>query len=338
MVERKVLDVSFEGKPVEEATIKSGKYQAKILSLGAILSDLQVPDGNGKPQRVIARMDDVLANLTSPHYGQVIGRFANRITDGKFTLHGKTYQMEKNDHGVNALHNGASDFGLHQWTFRHASPTGNAVTLAYHSPDGDGGMPGNLEVTVTYTLTEAGALSLEYRATSDKDTPLNLTNHTYFNFSGSGTIENHLVRLDCPYILEVDDLLIPTGRRIAVAGGPFDFSTEKRVGADIGSVGMGYDHCYILADASRNLKPFGEVYDPKSGIMMRMSTTLPAVQFYTGNFLDGSVKCNGFGRHEGMCFETQFYPDSPNHADFPSCILKAGDTFHSTTVYAFGVR
>ncbi|MFA6890451.1 MAG: aldose epimerase family protein [Sphaerochaetaceae bacterium] len=337
MVERKVLDVSYEGKPVEEITIRTGKSLAKVLSLGAILSDLQVPDRQGGVRRIVAKMDDVLANVDSPHYGQVIGRFANRITDGKFRLHGKTYQMEKNDHGVNALHNGSSNFGVHQWTVKPAPEDGHSVTLVYHSPDGDGGMPGNLVVEVTYTLA-SGSLSLEYKAKSDKDTPLNLTNHTYFNFSGAGSIENHMVRLDCPYILEVNDLLIPTGRRIAVSGGPFDFTVEKRIGADIASVGMGYDHCFILADGSDTLKTFGGVYDPESGIAMDMATTLPAVQFYTGNFLDGSAKSNGWKRHEAMCFETQYFPDSPNHADFPSCLLKAGDVFRSKTVYTFSVR
>jgi len=338
MVEHQVLDVSFEGKPVEEVTIRSGKYLAKVLSLGAVLEDLQVPDKKGVMQRVVAKMDDVLANVTSPHYGQVIGRFANRISGGKFVLHGKTYQMETNDHGVNALHNGASDYGLHQWTFAPSDPNASSVTLSYKSPDGDGGMPGNLEVSVTYTLSSQGHLSLKYRAKSDKDTPLNLTNHTYFNLSGKGSIEDSYVRLVCPQVLEVSDLLIPTGRRIDVSGGPFDFTKEKQVGQDIATVGSGYDHCFILADSSKKLKEFGSVYDPKSGIVMKMSTTLPAVQFYTGNFLDGGKKGNGFGRHEAMCFETQFYPDSPNHPDFPSCILKAGELFQSETVYSFGVR
>lgn len=336
MVSYELLDEVCEGRHVEKATIKEGNFSATVLSLGAVLSEVVVPDRQGKPQCVVLHMDKTLDNVTSPHYGQIIGRFANRIASGVFSLDGKKYEMEKNDHG-NTLHGASSDFGIHQWRMLPFTDS-HSVTLLYQSADGDGGMPGNLVVTVTYSLDEEGNLSLKYAARSDKDTPLNLTNHTYFNLSGKGSIEKCRLQLRCPYRLEVNDKLIPTGTVLPVVGTPFDFTEEKAIGKDINAVGIGYDHCYIIDRTKDGLAQFGSVYDPESGIEMKMKTTLPAVQFYSGNFLDGSPKCNGAGKHEGMCFETQFYPDSPNHPSFPSCILKAGVSFSSETVYSFTAR
>lgn len=338
MVRYELLPECFENRRMERVVIQSGSYSISVLSLGALLEDLVVPNRQGKSQHVVLKMDKVLENVTSPNYGMVIGRYANRIADGAFTLNGETYQMEKNDHG-NALHNGKSSYGRHLWHFLPFDGEGDSVSLCYDSPDGDGGMPGNLFVTVTYTMGENGVLTLSYRARGDKDTVLNLTNHTYFNLSGKGSVADDSLQLRCPYRLEVDGKLIPTGTLLPVAGTPFDFTKEKTIGQDIGKVGIGYDHCYLIdREGKDGLVQFGRLYDPKSGIEMSMSTTLPAVQVYTGNFLDGSATCNGAKRHEAVCFETQFYPDSPHHPDFPSTVLKAGEEYQSKTVYTFSAR
>ena len=337
MISKEVLAERYEGRHVVRLTIESGEFTVRLLNLGAILEDVVVPSQKGRIS-VVWKMPEVLQNITSPHYGQVIGRFANRIAKGRFSLNGTTFHLEQNNNG-NALHGGQSDFGLHMWNVLPFDEQGDSVTLCYDSPDGDGGMPGNLFVTVTYTISSDGKLTLAYTATSDEDTPVNLTNHTYFNLSGGGSILDDEVQLSCPEMLEVDDQLIPTGKIRVVADTAYDFQIPKTIRKDMAGTPInGYDYCYVIGKEHRWPQSFGCLYDPKSGIEMHMRTTLPAVQFYTGNGLSGGVNAAGAGRNEGVCFETQSYPDAPNHPGFPSCIVKKGETLRTVTEYRFSVR
>ncbi len=337
MITKQILNEKYERRHVVRLTIASGEYTVRLLNLGAILEDVVVPSKEGRTS-VVWKMPDVLANISSPHYGQVIGRFANRIKDGRFSLNGKEYFLEKNNNG-NALHGGESDFGIHMWNVLPFDEDGNEVSFCYDSPDGDGGMPGNLFVTVTYKMEKDGRLTLSYSATSDEDTPLNLTNHTYFNLFGKGTILDEEVQLSCSKVLESNSMLMPTGKVLDVEGTPFDFRTRKALRRDIGDTPLnGYDHCFLIDEDHRWPGTFGSLYDSRSGVEMHMRTTLPAVQLYTGNGLAGGINAAGATRGDGVCFETEFCPDSPNHPEFPSCILKKGETFRSVTEYRFSVR
>lgn len=337
MIKKELLEERYENKHIVRLTISSGDYTIKVLNLGAVLEDVNVPSREGRTS-VVWKVPEVLQNVTSPHYGQVIGRFANRISKGRFSLGGRTYTLELNNNG-NALHGGNSDYGLHVWSVLPFDEDGDSVTLCYDSPDGDGGYPGDLFVTVTYRMDNEGRLSLTYTATADQDTPVNLTNHTYFNLSGGGKVYDDELELACPSYLEVDELLIPTGKILPTKDTPFDFRKAKKVGRDIGNTGInGYDHCFVIDKDHLWPNPFGTLYDPKSGVEMEMRTTLPAVQVYSGNGLTGAINGAGAGKHEALCFETQSYPDGPNHPDFPSCIVKAGTTFTSKTEYRFSVR
>lgn len=337
MISKELLDERYEGRHVVRLTITNGDYTVKLLNLGAILEDVVVPSRGGR-QSVVWKMPEVLQNMTSPHYGQVIGRFANRIAKGRFSLNGVTYYLDQNNNG-NALHGGQSDFGIHMWQVLPFDEEGDRVTLCYDSPDGDGGMPGNLLATITYSISADGRLTLAYTATSDADTPVNLTNHTYFNLSGSGTILDHEVQLFSKEMLEVDDQLIPTGKIEEITSTAYDFQKPKSIRQDMGKTPInGYDYCYVIDKDHLWPQHFGSLYDPKSGIVMTMRTTSPAVQLYTGNGLAGGVGAAGALRNEGVCFETQNYPDAPNHPNFPSCILKKGETLRTITEYHFSLR
>lgn len=343
MLKKQVYGTTPDGEHIYLTTLTSGPYSAEILSLGGVLKSLKVPDRYGSVRDIVLGFDDPLDNLTSTTYfGQIVGRFANRMAKGVFSIDGVEYQMELND-GKNSLHSGKSNFGWKNWHMEPFEWSGSpGVVLSLYSPDGEGGMPGSVNCTATYLLRPNGELMIEYEATTSKKTILNLTNHSYFNLSGagSGTILNHEVSLNCDRYLAVDDQLIPTGEVLKVAGTPFDFGTRKSLGKDIEAAG-GYDHCFVLSKHNTPLFEFAQVYDPISGRIMRISTTLPGVQMYTGNFLDGKTIGKGgiaYPRHGGVCFETQFFPDSPNHPSFPSCILDSTSVYKHTTVYAFGVK
>ena len=322
--------------------------KATISTYGGTLTSLLVPDKTGKLSNVILGFDNVSGyqspafKKSNPYFGALIGRYGNRIAKGKFTIDGQAYQVGVND-GANSLHGGKVGFNQKMWQGKAGtSADGQAVTLKYVSKDGEEGYPGNLTVTVVYTLTADNALKIAYTATTDKPTPLNLTNHAYFNLAQgqSKDVLAHQVTLPADRYTVVDATLIPTGELKPVKGTPFDFTTPHAIGERLAQVPGGYDHNWVLNQAVGNHSA-ATVYEPSTGRTMEVTTDEPGVQFYTGNFLDGSLKGKDgvvYGKHAGFCLETQHFPDSPNQAKFPSTILKPGETYHTTTSYTFGVR
>lgn len=321
--------------------------EVEIMDLGVTVVSVRVPDKNGKLGDVVLGFDKVSDYETkSPFFGCIAGRYANRIAKGKFSLDGKDYSLAVNN-GPNSLHGGKVGFDKHVWT-KVAGGNGSAsITFAHTSPDGDEGYPGTLKAEVTYTWTDDNALKIDYKATTDKATVVNLTNHTYFNLggAGNGTILDHELTLDCSAYTPTDDTMIPTGEIRKVEGTPLDFTTPHVIGDRIDEnyeslkQGKGYDHNFII-DGS-GLRRAAHARDPKSGRTLDTFTTEPAVQLYTGNFLEGGLKGKGgkiYPHRGGFCLETQHYPDSPNHPAFPTTTLKPGETYTHSTVYKFGVE
>jgi len=323
--------------------------EAAITDYGATLVSLKVPDRQGKMADVVLGYDDALGyQKGKAHYGATIGRYGNRIAKGKFILHGVTYTLATND-GPNHLHGGVSGFGKKLWQAREPA-AGNSLTLSYTSKDGEEGYPGNLRVTVRYTLTDPNELRIDYSAITDKATVVNLTNHSYFNLTGDPQkdILQHQLMLHASRFTPVDSGLIPTGELRSVKGTPFDFTTSTAIGARIGQddeqlkLARGYDHNFVL-DKGQTKQPVkvAEVYEPVSGRLLEVSTTEPGIQFYTGNFLDGSDRGKGgvaYRPRAGFCLETQHFPDSPNKPAFPSTTLNPGQRYRTTTVYRLSVR
>ena len=321
--------------------------RATISPYGGTLTSLLVPDRNGRLGDVVLGFEDLSGyrspafRQANPYFGALIGRYGNRIAQGRFTLDGHPYSLATNN-GPNSLHGGTVGFDQKTWAAEPGTgPEGEFLKLSYRSPAGEEGYPGTLDVTVVYTLTDDNALRLDYTATTDQPTPLNLTNHSYFNLSlgASPDILSHEVTLAADRYTVVDATLIPTGELRPVAGTPFDFRTPHAIGARIGQVPGGYDHNWVLSpDAAR--QPAATVYDPASGRTLEVITDQPGIQFYTGNFLDGTLTGKGgtaYGQHAGFCLETQHFPDSPNQPAFPNTILRPGETFRSVTSYRFGV-
>jgi aldose 1-epimerase len=337
-----------DGTPVEIYTLSDGGYEARIATYGGIVVSLKAPDRNGKPADVVLGFDDLdgyVANFNGPSsafFGAIIGRYGNRIAHGSFTLDGKKYSLPLNN-GENSLHGGPHGFNNVVWK---AKPVADGVELSYVSKDGEAGYPGNLSTVVRYTLVK-GSLRIEYSATTDKDTVVNLTNHSYFNLAGQGDILNHQLTLHASRFTPVDAGLIPTGELKPVESTPFDFRKATAVGARINAEdeqlhrGHGYDHNWVLDSKIGKLAEAAELYDPGSGRVLKVLTDQPGVQFYSSNFLDGSIKGKG-GKpdqlHGAVCLETQHFPDSPNHPDFPTTELKPGQRYHTVTVYSFSVR
>ena len=335
-----------DGLEVQLFTLRNAHgATATISSYGGTLTSLLVPDRNGQLGDVVLGFEDVSGyqspafRKANPYFGALIGRYGNRIARGRFTLDGTAYHLATNN-GPNALHGGTVGFDQRIW---QATPgtadAAETLTLTYHSPDGEEGYPGNLTVTVVYTLTDDYALRLAYTATTDRATPLNLTNHAYFNLrhGTSKDILAHELTLAADRYTVVDDTLIPTGELRPVAGTPFDFTAAHAIGARIAQVPGGYDHNFVLNPAG----PAARVFDPASGRTLDVTTDQPGIQLYTGNFLDGSLTGKGgtvYGPHAGFCLETQHFPDSPNQPGFPNTILRPGEVFRSSTVYRFGVR
>jgi aldose 1-epimerase len=347
-VESKPFGKMPDGTAVEVYTLTDGAYEAQIATYGGVVVSLKAPDRNGKAGDVVLGFDDLdgyVSNFNGPSnafFGALIGRYANRVAHGSFTLDGQKYSLPKNN-GENTLHGGPHGFNNVVWK---AKAIANGVELTYLSKDGEAGFPGNLTATVRYTLVK-GDLRIEYSATTDKDTVINLTNHSYFNLAGEGDILKNELTLHASRFTPVDAGLIPTGELKKVESTPFDFRKATAVGARIGAddaqlhLGHGYDHNWVLDSGGGKFAEAAEVYDPSSGRVLKVWTDQPGIQFYTGNFLDGSIKGKG-GKpdilHGALCLETQHFPDSPNHPDFPTAELKPGQRYHTVTVYSLSTR
>ena len=339
-----------DGKAINLYTLtNSHGVEVRAMNYGGIIVSIRVPDRKGELADIVLGHETSEGYIPNPPFlGAIVGRYANRIANGTFTLDGKKYDLPKND-GPNTLHGGIDKtFNKVVWT-DEALKGKTGVAFTYLSKDGEEGFPGNLKVIVTYTLTDENALVIHYEATTDKATPINLSQHSYFNLAGegSGDILSHEIMLNADRFTPVDKTLIPTGELRSVKGTPFDFTTSAKIGTRIDDtydqmvLGHGYDHNFILNRKGDGLTLAARVYEPTRGRVMEVSTTQPAVQFYTGNFLDGTVTGKHghvYKRRNGFCLETQHYPDSPNHPDFPTTILKPGETFHSETVFKFSTR
>ena len=322
--------------------------EAAICTYGGIVVWLKVPDRNGKMGDVVLGYDDLAGYLKeSPYFGALIGRYGNRIAKGKFVLDGKQYTLAINN-GPNALHGGLKGFDKVVWQASMLnSSAGPSLQLRYTSKDGEEGYPGNLTVTAVYTLTDDNALRLDYTATTDKDTVVNLTQHSYFNLAGKGNILNHEVMIPADKFTPVDSTLIPNGELQPVAGTPFDFRKPTAIGARINQedqqlkFGGGYDHNWVINKQMGELTIMARVYEPTTGRVMEVLSTEPGLQFYTGNFLDGKITGKGGWKYEfrnAFCMEPQHYPDSPNQPNFPSVVLKPGQVYHNTIFYRFLVQ
>ncbi|MGA2922631.1 MAG: aldose epimerase family protein [Candidatus Sulfotelmatobacter sp.] len=331
-----------DGTSVDLYTLADDKVEVRITNYGGIIVSLRAPDRNGKLDDIVLGYDSLDHYIAkTAYFGAIIGRYANRIAHGSFQLDGKTYSIPKND-GDNTLHGGIIGFDKVVWK---AHEIKNGIDLTYVSKDGDQGFPGTLTTTVRYTL-DGNDLRIEYSATTDKDTVLNLTNHSYFNLAvqAKGDVLGHVVKINASKITPVDANLIPTGELKSVEGTPFDFRTPHAIGERIDAndeqlrFGVGYDENFVLDHPEDQLFEAAEVYEPSTGRILKVLTTQPAVQFYSGNHLDGSItgkEGRVYKPRFAFCLETEHYPDSPNHANFPSTELKPGQKFHSVTVYQF---
>jgi aldose 1-epimerase len=339
-----------DGKKVELYTLtNSNGVEARIITYGGIVVSLKVPDRNGRLEDVVLGFDSLEDYVKkNPFFGTITGRYANRIAKGRFTLNGVEYKLAVNN-GENHLHGGLKGFDKVIWKARpRQAMNGVGLELTYRSRDGEEGYPGNLSVTVTYLLTNNNELRIDYSATTDKDTVINLTNHSYFNLAGagSGDILKHEVIINADQVTPVDAGMIPTGQLASVKGTPLDFTVSQAIGKRIDSdyeqlvLGKGYDHNFVFSNYDGSLRQQVTVYEPSTGRVMQVLTTEPAVQLYTGNFLNNLTGKGGrtYLRRHGFCLETQHYPDSPNKPNFPSVVLKPGATFKSTTMYRFSAR
>ncbi len=338
-----------EGVSVQIYTLTNKKgLEARITNYGGIVVSLKTPDRKGAMADIVLGFDSLegYLNSPSPYFGALIGRYGNRIAHARFALNGVDHKLAANN-GENSLHGGNRGFNKVVWTPRELSDGG--LELTYLSKDGEEGYPGNLRVTVTYHLTEANELRIEYAAGTDKDTVLNLTNHSYFNLKGAGNgdILGHVLTLNADRFTPVDAGLIPTGDLRSVNGTLFDFRKGTAIGARIEQndeqlkLGKGYDHNWVLNKSGNSLSLAARVEEPSTGRVLEVHTTEPGVQFYTGNFLDGTAKGKSgkvYGFRSGFCLETQHFPDSPNQSQFPSTVLRPGQAFRSTTVYRFSAK
>ena len=340
-----------DGEAVESFTLTNAHgIELRAISYGGIIVSLRVPDRDGRRDDVVLGHDDLAGYLAKPSFfGALVGRYGNRIAGGRFTLDGRTYTLATNN-GPNHLHGGVRGFDKRVWKAQPFERPGTAgLVLTRTSPDGEEGYPGNLAVRVTYTLTDRDEVGFDYFATTDKPTVVNLTQHSYFNLAGDGKrdVLGHELMIDADRFTPVDKTLIPTGVLAAVAGTPFDFRKPAAIGARIGADdeqirnGGGYDHNFVLNGRGEGRAPVIRVFEPTTGRTMDIATTEPGVQFYSGNFLDGSVTGKAghvYGKRYGFCLETQHFPDSPNHPGFPSTVLRPGKEYRSKTVLKFGIR
>jgi len=339
-----------DGRPVILYTLKNSHgVEVHAMNYGGIIQAIRVPDRKGNFADIVLGHDTAEGYMPNPPYiGAIVGRYANRIANGTFTLDGKTYNLPKND-GPNTLHGGTTrTFDKVVWESQPLKDK-NGVLFEFLSKDGDDGFPGNLKMKVSYVLTDSNELVIDYEATTDKATPINVSQHSYFNLKGEGNgdILDHEVMINADRFTPVDKNLIPTGELRPVKGTPLDFTKPTRIGTRIDDnydqlvLGHGYDHNFVINRKGPGMTLAARVSDPTTGRVLEVSTTQPAVQFYTGNFLDGTVtgkEGHVYKRRFGFCLETQHYPDSPNHPDFPNTILKPGETFHQTTAFKFSAK
>jgi aldose 1-epimerase len=348
-VKKAPYGTTADGKELSLFTLTNAHgMSATITNYGGILTSLTVPDKQGASANIVlgfadpSRYQDSTYKQGCPYFGALIGRYGNRIANGEFTLDGKKYTLAKNN-GPNHLHGGIVGFDKVVWTPKPLpTENGAALELSYVSKDGEEGYPGTLSVTVVYTLTDADELKIDYETVTDKKTIVNLTHHSYFNLAGEGTgdILDHMVTLDADAYTPVTDDLIPTGVIQKVEGTPFDFRTPHAIGSRIKDVKGGYDHNWVLNGEMNRMRHVAHVEEPQSGRVMDVETTEPGVQFYTGNFLNGTLtgfSGKAYAQHYGFCLETQHFPDSPNEPAFPSTVLEPGAKYHTTTVYKFSV-
>lgn len=331
-----------DGTVVDRFTLSNAAgVTCRIITYGAILTSVRMPDRAGRVDEITLGHDSLEEYLAERRYfGAVIGRYANRIAGGRFSLQGVEYTLARNDGGLNHLHGGVQGFDRKLWRVERVGETAAAgLTLSCVSPDGEEGYPGRLEARVTYALSDDNELSIEYRARADRPTPVNLTHHAYWNLAGcgSGAVLGHELTLYCPRYLEVDSTLIPTGEIRPVGNTPMDFLRPKRIGADIDRVPGGYDHCFVIQPAPERLRPAARVIDPSSGRGLELLATQPGLQFYSGNFLEEDLTVRGrrIGRRGAFCLETQDFPDAVNRPQFPSPVLRPGDEYHHRAVHRF---
>jgi len=347
-VEHEAFGKLEDGTVIEVFTLRNSRgASARVITYGATLTNLWVPDRKGVEGDVVLGFDDLKGYLGDhPHFGGIVGRFANRIAKGKFSIDGQEYTLATNN-GPNTLHGGTISFDRRVWKGEEVGDGRSAaVRMTYVSPDGEEHFPGRLTTTVVYTLTEKNELKLEYTAKTDKPTTLNLTNHTYFNLRGEGDVRGYMLTLNASRYTPADSTLIPTGELAPVKGTAYDFTKPMTIGSRIAEVEKikeagGYDINYAVDGEIGKLRPAGKVVDDVSGREMEVWTTQPGVQLYTANWLNGSIKGKGgmaYGKFGAVCLETQNYPDAVNHANFPSAILRPGEVFHAETIYKFTVK
>ncbi len=341
-----------DGQEVSKYTLSNGTMSVSIITYGGIIQSIEYPDKDGQQDDVVLGHDDIAGYLDAdqnPYFGGIIGRYGNRIAGGSFSIDGKKYQLAQND-GPNHLHGGLQGFDKVVWDVKSTTEVPRpSITLSYLSPDGQEGYPGTLSMEVSYTLTEENGILIDYQASTDKPTVVNLTNHTYFNLGADkSSILDHELSISADQYLPVDETLIPTGELRDVEGTPFDFTAVKSVGRDITTEneqlkrGLGYDHCWIFdAQSETKNRKVATLYDAESGRYMEVFTTEPAIQFYSGNFLDGTISGKNGTKYpfrSGLCLETQHYPDSPNQDAFPSTILRPGERYSTQTEYRFSIK
>lgn len=350
MISKKLFGTLVDSTPIDLYTLRNSKgMEAQIMTYGGIVTSLKVPDRRGTLGDVVLGYDHLEGYLKlNPCFGALIGRYGNRIARGRFSLDGVTYTLAVNN-GPNHLHGGLKGFDKVVWAGRTVdTPSGPSLQLTYLSRDGEEGYPGNLLVTAVYAVTEDNGLSVDFVATTDRKTVCNLTHHSYFNLAGKGDVLGHVVQINADRFTPVDAGLIPTGEIRPVAGTPLDFRQPMPIGRHIADpndeqikLGNGYDHNFVLNKKAKELSLAARVSEPGSGRAMEVWTTQPATQFYTGNFLDGAITGKGgwvYQARNGFCFEPQHYPDSPNHPEFPSTVLKPGETYRHTIIYKFSAR
>lgn len=342
-VQKEPFGTTPDGAEITQYTLQNGSgMQVSLIDFGATVVEVQAPDRDGKLANVNLRHPDLDTYLVNaPYFGGICGRYSNRIAHGKFSLDGSEFTLATNNSGHH-LHGGLVGFNRKVWKSDPMQAADAAsVRFTYTSPDGEEGYPGNLKVAVVYSLNKQNELSIDYTATTDKPTVLNLTNHCYWNLAGEGTILDEELTLMCDKYLPVDEGAIPTGELAPVAGTCMDFTTAHKIGERIDQPvngNGGYDHCYVVNGPAGTLRPAAKIVDSKSGRVMEISTTEPGIQLYTGNFLDGTSATGNAPKHGAFCLEAQHLPDAPNHPEFPTTRLNPGETYRQTTVHKFSVQ